>query len=90
MKRERRKRKIKAKLSIAKKGQADTKQPTSKITKYISMSRCYWERWQWELAQRKEMKSKSIVVRVGSQLLEVDLLQLKNPNDREMKVYNYW
>ena len=58
------------------------------VVRYKSMSRCYWERWQWELKQHKEeLKKKNLLVAGGSELLQVDISQLQNPSGMENDVY---
>ena len=44
------------------------------------MCRCYWERWQWELVQRKEQLQKTrIRTTTVSRLYQIDVSLLKDP-----------
>ena len=38
-----------------------------KVTLYRNMSRSYWERWQWELQQRKEVMARERTINRGCQ-----------------------
>ena len=58
--------------------------------KYKNMAQSYWERWQWELTQRKYQQAKggaspltTPTASVQVQVPEIDPLQLFNPNGIE-------
>ena len=61
-----------------------------KVIHYKMMARSYWERWRWELHQRKEVmqrnKGSSRVSRV-LHLLEIDETLLLDPVNGESEVY---
>ena len=81
MKRARRKKKMAMKrsnLEVSLKNEEQKRISAEKeVLKYKSMCRCYWERWQWELVQRKEkLKKTNEHVPVVSR---IDVSLLKNP-----------
>ena len=91
MKRARRRRKLLMKKKKETCDKTDVTSVESELAKYKSMSRCYWERWQWELTQRKyEMRKRiSSCGRehcVSTKLHEVDLSMLQDPGSEPVFV----
>ena len=54
---------------------------SSTLAKYKGMARYYWERWQWESSQRKEMVRKSTTTRDNHHhgITQINSLCLSNP-----------
>ena len=55
------------------------------VYKLRSISRSFWERWQWEVVQRRKMlkQNTGIQQRHASGLHRIDPCELKDPNDKE-------
>lgn len=81
---EERRRNLKVEIAKQKQLADQTRDAEREVIRYKGMAQSFWERWQWELAQRKEEmvqqgSMKSQIVKKVPMLLEIDPKQLHNP-----------